>query len=202
MSFSPPPSFAAWHHQQARTGFEVAHVEARGDADHRPAGGWRVEGCTTALEEGAAWIVDYAIVVDAHWATRRAEVRSRSSSGSGSQNVLLECDGQGTWLLNGDPAPQLTGCLDVDLESSALTNTFPIHRLSLGVGRQAAVPAAYVWALDATVERLDQRYTRLTDGPRGQRYHYAAPAFDFTCDLNCDPSGLVLEYPGLASRAS
>jgi hypothetical protein len=196
MVFSPLPPFAAWHHQQARTGFEVVRFEDL----HRPADGWRVEGCTTALDEGAAWIVDYTIVVDAHWATRRAEVRSRSSSGS--RTALLECDGQGTWLLNGEPAPQLTGCVDVDLESSALTNAFPIHRLLLGVGRRADVPAVYVRAVDATVERLDQRYTRLIDGSRGQRYHYAAPAFDFTCDLHYDPSGLVVEYPGLASRAA
>ncbi len=34
-----------------------------------------------------------------------------------------------------------------------------------------------------------------------QRYLYAAPAFDFTCTLSYDESGLVLDYPGIAVRA-
>lgn len=202
MSPHPLPPMAAWQHRWARTGFEVAHFDTRSNiavAQSAMGDAVRIEGCTTAVEGGHAWIVDYLVVLDAGWVTRRVEVRSRSSFGS--RHVRLEIQGDMTWLVNGQPAPSLSGCLDVDLESSALTNAFPIHRLLLGVGDHAAAPAAYVRALDCSVDRLDQHYTRLADGQDGQRFHYTAPAFDFACDITYDRAGLIIEYPGLASRA-
>jgi hypothetical protein len=38
--------------------------------------------------------------------------------------VTLRADGDGSWVVDGRPAPQLDGCLDVDLESSSMTNAF------------------------------------------------------------------------------
>lgn len=100
------------------------------------------------------------------------------------------------------PAPQLDGCLDVDLESSSCTNAFPVHRLGLRVGQGSEAPAAWVRALDLSVERLEQRYVRLDDdGPR-TRYDYTAPDLGFTSRLVYDESGLVLEYPGIAVRVA
>jgi hypothetical protein len=100
------------------------------------------------------------------------------------------------------PAGHLDGCLDVDLESSSLTNAFPVHRLGLEVGELAEAPAAYVRALDLSVERLEQRYLRLDDDGERQRYVYTAPAFEFECELSYDEFGLILEYPGIAVRAA
>ncbi|MEV0380032.1 putative glycolipid-binding domain-containing protein [Nonomuraea sp. NPDC050643] len=187
MSFAPPPQTAAWRHITARTGFEVVYF--------RPLeGGHHVEGCTTAAEDGLTWAVDYAIDVDATWTTRRARIRSRSAAGA--RNTLLEADGAGGWLVDGERAPHLDGCLDVDLESSAMTNAFPVHRLGLAVGAGAPAPAAYVRALDLAVERLDQDYARVSD----RCYDYAAPVFGVACRLVYDESGFVLDYPGLAAR--
>lgn len=42
---------------------------------------------------------------------------------------------------------------------------------------------------------------RIADERGHQRYRYAAPAFGFTAELVYDDAGLVLEYPGIASRA-
>jgi hypothetical protein len=81
-----------------------------------------------------------------------------------------------------------------------LTNALPVHRLGLEVGEGANAPAAYVRAPDLTVERLEQRYFRGPDDGRHQRYHYAAPAFEFETDLLYDEAGLVIDYPGLAIR--
>ena len=161
--------------------------------------GWQVEGWTAALENRATWAVQYTIELDQTWATRTARVVGRSTSGA--RSTLLETDGHGRWLVDGVAAPHLDGCLDVDLESSAMTNALPIHRLGLPVGRSARCPAAYVRAADLTVQRLEQTYTRASDNGPGQCYDYAAPAFDFTCRLTYDESGLVLEYPGIATRA-
>jgi len=191
-SFAPLPATAAWRHRGARSGFEVVYFGARGD-------GCQIEGWTTAIEDGATWAVEYIIEADAAWATRRARIRGRSAAGSCS--ALLEADGAGHWLVGGEPAPYLDGCLDVDLEASAMTNALPVRRMALAVAAAAAAPAAYVRAVGLAVERLEQTYARAADEATGQRYDYAAPAFDFRCRLAYDQSGLVLDYPGIAVRA-
>lgn len=192
MPFSAPPPTAAWAHQDARAGFEVVHIAP---VDH----GHVITGCTTAVEAGQAWIVDYTVRVDDDWRTRDAEVQGRSSAGA--LSLALQSDGHGRWRVNGVPAPFLDGCMDVDLESSAMTNALPVHRLSLEPGERAAAPAAYVRAVGLNVERLEQTYARTDDDGSRQRYDYAAPAFDFSCQLVYDARGLVLEYPGIAVRA-
>ena len=192
MSLAPLPVTAAWHHRGLRSGFEVAYFSAAGDRS-------RIEGWTTAIEDGATWVVEYAIEVDAAGATRSAAIRGRSAAGS--CTARLEADGTGHWLVNGQPAARLDGCLDVDLESSALTNALPVHRLGLAAGGSAGAPAAYVRALDLSAVRLEQSYARLPDEGGSQRYRYAAPAFGFTGILIYDESGLVLDYPGIAVRA-
>jgi uncharacterized protein len=156
-------------------------------------------GWTTAIEDGLTWAVEYVIEVDAAWAIRSARIRGRS--GAGFSSALLEVDGAGHWLAGGKPAPYLDGCLDVDLEASALTNALPVRRMGLPVSGRAAAPAAYLRAVGLAVERLEQTYVRITDEAGCQRYDYAAPAFDFGARLVYDKSRLVLDYPGIAVRA-
>jgi hypothetical protein len=187
------PAFAAWRHRGGRVGFEVVFV--RDDAT-----GLRFEGSSTGVEAGQAWATEYSVTVDAQWVTRRVSVSVRSASGQ--REVRLETGGPGEWLVDGAPAPELTGCVDVDLESSVFTNALPVHRLHLPVGGEADVPAAFVRAFDLRVERLDQRYLRLDDEGGQQRYGYAAPRFDYTGRLGYDSSGLLLEYPGIAERSA
>jgi uncharacterized protein len=193
MALATPAGSAAWRHRDARDGFEVVFVAAAG-------GGYRLEGHTAAVEDGQAWAVRYRIALDGAWRTRGARVWGRSASGG--YELALDADGRGGWRVNGADAPQLDGCLDVDLESSACTNAFPVHRLGLQVGQDADAPAAYVRALDLSVERLEQHYRRVEDDGARQRYDYTSPAFDFRALLVYDESGLVLDYPGIATRAA
>lgn len=193
MPFAAPPAIAAWQHQGARSGFEVVTFQPLG-------GGWRIDGTTTAVEDGRPWAVEYRITLDATWTTRAARVTGRSASGA--RSTMLEADGAGHWRVDGEAAPQLDGCRDVDLESSAMTNALPVRRMGLAVGARADAPAAYVRALDLAVERLEQDYVRTPDEDTHQRYDYTAPAFAFSCRLRYDESGLVLDYPGIAVRAA
>jgi len=192
MAFPAPlPAFAAWRHVEAREGFEVVFLDASGE-------GLLAEGQTTAVEAGTPFAVGYRLELDAAWRTRRARV---TAHGPGARRtVTLESAGDGAWTLDGVAAPHLDGCLDVDLESSALTNAFPVHRLGLAPGVQAQAPAAYVRALDLDVQRLEQGYVRMSDDT-AERYDYTAPAFDFRCELAYDAAGLLLDYPGIATRA-
>jgi hypothetical protein len=187
MSFAALPPAGSWRHEGLRAGFEVAFFSH----DDR---GLQVEGATTATEDGESWIVTYVIRMDPAWRTRFARITRRS--GRFDAATLIEADGDGGWHIDGVLAPQLQGCLDLDLESSAMTNAFPVQRLDLANGREASVPAAYVRAVGPGVERLEQTYARVGGG----HYAYAAPAFDFSCRLVYDEHGLVLDYPGIATR--
>ena len=192
MEFARLPATAAWQHRGARTGFEVAYFQPLGE-------GCRIEGWTTAIEDGLTWAVEYVIDLDGTGATRSARIRGRSVAGFAL--TLLEKDGAGRWVVDGVPASHLDDCLDVDLESSALTNALPVRRTGLAPGARAAAPAAYVRAVGLGVERLEQTYLRVEDEAARQRYDYAAPAFDFACRMTYDKYGLVLDYPGIAVRA-
>lgn len=189
MSFAALPPVASWRHEGLRAGFEVAFFSH----DDR---GIQVEGTTTATESGESWVVDYVIRLDPAWRTRFARITRRG--GGLSATTVIEADGSGGWHIDGVPAPRLQGCLDLDLESSAMTNTFPVHRLDLSDGREASVPATYVRAVGPAVDRLEQIYARVGD----DHYAYAAPAFDFSCRLVYDEHGLVLDYPSIATRVS
>lgn len=188
---APLPATAAWTHRGARDGFEVVFL--------RPVGaGYRLEGHTAAVEDGRAWIVRYEILLDERWLTRSAIVTGRSSVGE--RTIRVDSNGSGIWRVDDTPAPHLDGCLDIDLEASSCTNMMPVRRLRLSIGHHADVPAAYVRAPDPLLERLEQRYLRLEDDGPNQRYDYAAPEFGFSSRIVYDASGVVLEYPGIASR--
>ena len=183
MTFADPPRQVAWRHKDLREGFEVVFIEPR----------WAVEGATAAVEDGEAFAVRYAVDLSADWTTRSARVANLRRS------VELRAQ-DGAWEVDGRSAPELDGVLDVDLESSACTNAFPVHRLALAVGETADAPAAWVRATTLRVERLEQRYTRLPDDVAGRtRFDYGSP--DLRCELVYDASGLVLDYPGIAARA-
>jgi hypothetical protein len=193
MGFAFPPPSAAWRHRDAREGFEVCFFERNDD-------GFVARGTTAAVEEGHTWAVEYEIRLDASWRTREATVRTRSAAGAG--EARLELDPGGRWRVDGAERPDLDGIVDVDLESSSMTNAFPIRRLGLAIGESAPAPAAWVRALDLAVEPLAQRYERLADEGDGQRFAYDSPEHGFAAELTYDRFGLSVDYPGIAVRAA
>jgi hypothetical protein len=185
------PVAAAWRHVDVRDGFEVLFAR-------RTVDGHRLEGCSTGVEDGVAWSVRYTLEVAPDWTTRSAQLVCTSAEGS--REVRIEGDGAGGWTVDGAPAHEVRGCLDVDLEASACTNMLPVRRLGLGEGERADAPAVYVRAPSLAFERLEQRYTRVGDEEGLHRYEYASPRFDFYALLAFDDHGLVVEYPGIATR--
>ncbi|HUC13514.1 MAG TPA: putative glycolipid-binding domain-containing protein [Acidimicrobiales bacterium] len=186
------PTSACWEHSGLRRGFEVAYFSVGAFA-------LRVEGTTTGLQDGEAFVVTYYLELDHEWRTRTARVAAHTVLGLIER--VLESDGEGRWRVDGEAASHLDGCLDVDLEASAVTNALPVHRLSLAVGKSEAIPAVYVRLTGEIVERLEQRYARVEDREGCRRYDYEAPAFDFRSRLVYDENGLVVNYPGIAVRA-
>ena len=183
MPFADLPVFAAWRFVDAVDGFEVVYPDPR-----------RLRGHTAAVEDGQAYALRYDVVLDDHWRTREAHVVSDTVTGS--REIRLRSDGQGRWTVDGQDAPHLQGLIDVDLEASACTNTLPIHRLTPPSGQVVEAPAVYVRALDLSVVRLDQTYRLLDD----HRYDYTSAGGDFRAVLAYDAAGLIVDYPGIATR--
>ncbi|MGW0182801.1 putative glycolipid-binding domain-containing protein [Nocardia sp. NPDC003345] len=190
MRFDDLPLQAGWRHQGAREGFEVLFTT-------RTSSGYTLAGQTTAVESGAGWTVAYLVAVDDRW--RTTTVRASNRTAQGEAHVELERRNGHRWFVSGVHRPELDGCVDIDFESSGVTNTLPVHRLDLAVGDTVAVPAAFVRAGDLGVERIEQTYTRLDDSGR---FGYTSSTFDFACELIFDASGLIVEYPGIAVRVA
>ena len=121
-------------------------------------------------------------------------MRVTSDTVDGRRSTLLRSDGQGSWTVDGVPAPHLDGLVDVDLEASACTNTLPVHRLTMPVGEVVVASAVYVQASDLAVRRLDQTYDASTTTASPTRRRVAQAV------LRYDGAGLVLDYPGIAVR--
>lgn len=180
--FAALPAFAAWRFVDAVDGFEVLYTSPG-----------QLRGHTSAVEEGEPYAVRYEITFDEQWRTREARVANDTLAGP--RETHLVSDGEGSWTVDGEPVPQLDGLIDIDLEASACTNTFPVHRLDLPAGEVVTASAAYVQALDLKVRRLDQTYRLRKDG----RFDYTSEG-GFEAVLEYDASGLILDYPGIAKR--
>ena len=185
------PRQASWRHTGVRRGFEVLFT-GPGPRGHR------LRGVSTAVEDASAWSVDYSIDLDLAWRTQ--EVRAGASTIDGGRHTVLRRSADHGWEVDGLARADLTGCVDVDFESSAVTNTLPLHRLEFTVGEPMRVPAVFVQANDLGVIRLEQEYTLVAVSPRGMSFHYESGTFDVVCELTFDPAGLILDYPGIAVR--
>jgi hypothetical protein len=110
-------------------------------------------------------------------------------AGEGSaRRLALEADGAGHWAVDGAPAAGLDGCLDVDLGWTPATNTLPIRRLGLRLGRTATIAAAWVLFPHLSVQLARQSYERLAE----RRWRYRQETY--AADLTVDDAGLVLRY--------
>src|ERR671918_42216 len=87
--FVPLPASAAWRLRDALEGFEVVFPESTGD-------GYRLDGSTTAVEDGQPWTVRYEIVLDEAWRTRTAHVWGRSPRGE--HEVRVDDAGTRQWF--------------------------------------------------------------------------------------------------------
>ena len=158
----------------------------------------RVEGHEVAVDGGETWAVTFRVELDRGWRTRVAQVAVVDEASE--RKLLLEADGEGNWLRDRVPSPELQGCLDVDIAATPFTNTFVIRRLGLSVGQTAEIRAAWVGVPHLEVEALEQIYVRLQ--PRGglDRYEYRAGASAQGWIIEVDQDGVAMDYQGFARR--
>lgn len=158
----------------------------------------RVEGHEVAVDSGEAWAVTFQVELDRGWRTRVAQVAVVDDASE--RKLLLEADGEGNWLRDGVPSPELQGCLDVDIAATPFTNTFVIRRLGLSVGETAEIRAAWVGVPDLDVGALEQIYVRLQPRDGLDRYEYRANGSANGWIIEVDQDGVAMDYEGFARR--
>lgn len=149
-------------------------------------GGLSLVGTVLGADAGVPVRIEYRVLADGAGLTTAAHVRDLR--GFGQRTVVLERDVKGNWTVDGEKARALKGCTDVDLGCSPSTNTLPIRRLGLGIGKSKTIQAAWVRFPELTVVKAAQTYTRLDEFT----YQYASG--DFMAELSVDDDGLVGSY--------
>ncbi len=148
--------------------------------------GLSLVGTVLEAEGGVPVRIEYRVLTDAAGMTTAVHVRDLR--GFEQRTLDLVRDRKGSWTVGGAPARALRGCADVDLGCSPATNSLPVRRLRLGVGRTQTIQAAWVRFPELSVEKTAQTYTRLDDFT----YRYASGTFEG--DLTVDDEGVVTEY--------
>ncbi len=134
--------------------------------------------------------LDYLVVCDAAWLTLSGRVTGWV--GEKVIEIELAVDAASRWTLNGTEHPEMTGCLDLDLNFSPSTNLLPIRRLDLAIGQEAKVRAAWLRFPSFALEPLDQLYRRIGE----TTYRYESAGGRFVADLEVNRAGFVVRYPG------
>jgi len=149
-------------------------------------GGLSLVGTVLGAEGGLPTWVEYRVLADGAGLTTAAHVRDLR--GFVQRSISLARDVRGRWTVDGQAAPALRSCTDVDLGCSPSTNTLPIRRLRLAIGASRTIQAAWVRFPELTVVKAAQTYTRLAEFT----YRYASG--DFEAELTVDDEGLVTTY--------
>jgi len=164
-------------------GHETARLEPAGD-------GWTLAGTAVFTHAEGLCRLHYEVACDGAWRTTHARVAG--FVGDRAIEVVIDVDEDARWTLNGEPCPQVEGCVDVDLNFSPSTNLLPIRRLRLEVGQEAAVRAAWLRFPGFALEPLEQRYLRTAQDV----YRYESAGGAFVRDLTVTADGFVTRYPG------
>jgi uncharacterized protein len=142
--------------------------------------------------------VSYQLACDPSW--RVTGLTIAATNAAGSQTVALTASHDGHWQADGQPRPDLDGCIDIDISLTPLTNTLPIRRLSWARGTVHELDVVYVSAPDLTIHRASQRYTLLDPVATDNAAVYRYESGSFKADLPVDADGFVSDYPGLWRR--
>jgi len=160
----------------------------------RTAEGWLLKGAVVGvLKDQRPVLAHYEIDCDENWLTHRVQVER--TIGNDVKSLSLTVERRGVWRSSGQELREIEGCQDVDLALTPATNTLPIRRLNLPVGKSGSIIAAWVKFPELTVQALSQRYTRLAN----DAYRYQSNT-GFSAEIAVDDLGLVITYPGAWER--
>jgi uncharacterized protein len=159
--------------------------------------GVELTGTIVAIHQNAPLEVHYRIECDADWRTRTVSIEQRLGLERSALSLSVDSDSKWSDHRSG-PIDTLTGCLDVDLELSPITNTLPIKRLNLAVSQSEEIAAAWIRFPSLEMVYARQSYERLSD----RTYRYRSLASGFTAEIDVDETGLTVRYEGIWERVA
>lgn len=144
----------------------------------------------------------YRLVVGESGEVQRLSVTTASAERE--RSLTLNRTEDGYWLLDtgsGGSRAEFEKSVDVDLQFSPLFNALPIRRLGLHKepGEQT-VPMVFVSVPTLEVTVVHQRYRTISTLDADGRAVVEFGQDDYTVELTVDADGMVLDYPGLATR--
>ena len=148
--------------------------------------GLSLVGTVLGADGGVPVRIEYRVFADASGLTTAAHVRDLR--GFETRTIALERDPKGNWSVDGVVVRALKSCTDVDLGCSPSTNTLPIRRLRLAIGKAHTIQAAWIRFPELEVVKSAQTYTRLD----AFTYRYASLTYE--AELTVDEDGLVVAY--------
>lgn len=140
--------------------------------------------------------VEYKIETNEKWETLYAEVHYQHNNHR--EQIRLQGDGNGNWMMNGRQADQFKGCIDIDIPLTPFTNTLPINRLALANDEEREIQVIYLDLLEQRIRPVKQKYIRLSN----TAYHYENVPNDFEANIEVDELGFVVDYPSLFVRTA
>ena len=135
--------------------------------------------------------ITYLVTLKPDWTTESAALRVMS--GGGRRRVRIVRNDAQEWMVQGQPMPAVSGCIDFDLAFTPATNLISIRRLALEVGQSAEVTAAWFDFRTNTLTPLRQIYRRTSV----VQYRYSCPDLACESSLRVDAAGFVRDYPPL-----
>lgn len=126
----------------------------------------------------------------------------RTTTADEERQVSVGRTEDGVWLVDrGDGAErnEFDGAADVDVAGAVTFTALPIRRLGLHRQRgEHVLPVLYVSMPDLSVRLVHQTYRTVSLSEEGAVINYTVP--EFSTDLTVDKDGLVIDYPGIATR--
>jgi hypothetical protein len=153
--------------------------------------GWRLAGSAVFSHNKRPCCLDYLLICNSEWEMLSGRVAG--FVGDETVRIELSVDSTRRWRLNGRECPKVAGCIDLDLAFSPSTNMQPIRRLSLDIGQEAKVRAAWLRFPGFTLEPLEQLYRRIDV----ITYRYESAGGTFVTELHVNEAGFITLYPDL-----
>ena len=153
--------------------------------------GWRLQGTALFVLDNKPCHLAYEVDCDDAWHARSSAVAGWI--GRRAVGLAISARHEGRWDLDGVDQPAVAGCVDLDLNFTPATNLIAIRRLALEIGDAAEAPAAWLDFPETRLEKLAQRYERVSV----DQYRYEAPSVHYAEILDVSEAGFITRYPGL-----